>query len=1124
MADDQKLMHGDLATFEALLDRLMSSNNDERSAAQETLERLQQSADLAAQHLVQALRRSTNEQSRNMAAVLLRRFLIKDSSNAWEKLSTDVKNVVKSELMLVLQEETNSNILRVVADLVGELGALLAENNQWPELLPFVFTCSQSGQDRMVIAALRVFTELSQCVIQALVPHLPAIEGVLSSCLGSQSQDVAVAALTATCSFITCLGTPQERDRFQAAVPTMIQILGNTLNAGNELAAQDAMEQLIEVAEEEPRFLRRQLPHTVTAMITIAEAPTLDEATRKLAAEFLVTLCEAREKAPGMMRKLPDFLLRLFRCLMTFLLDVDDDPDWYRADTEDALNAGEGELFDSGQDYLDRLSISVGGGTIAPIVAQVLPEFLRGADWQQRHAALICLAQVAEGCAKVMTGQVSQVVAMIIEAAHDSHQRVRWALCQTLGQLCTDLGPDIQEKEHGRILPALLHLMSDASSPRVQAHATAALVNFSEQSEQEVIGPYLDTLISKLIELLQQSGQRLVQEGALTALASVADAAQAHFVKYYDHVMPLLSNVLVSVANKEQRMLRAKALECASLVGMAVGKEKFGRDANAIIDVMKRLQEGGTNPTGAADDDDDPIASYMQQAWTRICKCLGADFIPYMSWVMPPLIRSASITPDVQVLEDDEEAAEDVEDVDTIHVGDKRIVIHTATLEEKATACNMLYCYVDELGAGFAPWAEEVVQVMAPLCSFYFHDEVRKAAVMSVPELLDSAKQGVAQGQLPGKDTAWVKGMLDFIWSKLQAAVVKEPETDILSDMLQADCRIIEVAGELLSQEQLAGLIDDLARVMARSEERRQKRIERQKHEDFDAEEAEALEEEIELEEDVLDSVQEVLSGLLRRFKAAVLPLVARLIPGFAPMLDKGRTASERRIAVCVFDDVIEFASEGGAALQYVDDLLPVYLECCSSKDSALRQCAVYGLGLVAQHATTKFVPACGQVLQTVVAMVQAPNARDDEHENATDNAVSCLGKMIEHCPEVFDSRAAAGVLLDYLPVKGDRAEAKEVHEQLCRLVETSSAAILGENNANLPRVINIMARVLTHGTALVRQEGAQRMATLLQQMHQMMPAEVFAQASQGLDATQQANLQAACQGQLANLQVVKLS
>ncbi len=43
-----------------------------------------------------------------------------------------------------------------------------------------------------------------------------------------------------------------------------------------------------------------------------------------------------------------------------------------------------------------------------------------------------------------------------------------------------------------------------------QAHASAAIVNFSENCDQELLPPYLDTLITKLMTLLQ-NGQRMVQ-------------------------------------------------------------------------------------------------------------------------------------------------------------------------------------------------------------------------------------------------------------------------------------------------------------------------------------------------------------------------------------------------------------------------------------------------------------------------------------------------------------------------------------------------------------------------------------------------------------------------------------
>lgn len=57
---------------------------------------------------------------------------------------------------------------------------------------------------------------------------------------------------------------------------------------------------------------------------------------------------------------------------------------------------------------------------------------------------------------------------------------------------------------------------------------------------------------------------------------------QEHFQKYYDAVMPYLKAILVNANDKSNRMLRAKSMECISLVGMAVGKEKFRDDAKQV--------------------------------------------------------------------------------------------------------------------------------------------------------------------------------------------------------------------------------------------------------------------------------------------------------------------------------------------------------------------------------------------------------------------------------------------------------------------------------------------------------------------------------------------------------------
>lgn len=66
-----------------------------------------------------------------------------------------------------------------------------------------------------------------------------------------------------------------------------------------------------------------------------------------------------------------------------------------------------------------------------------------------------------------------------------------------------------------QVISTLLQTMKDQSNPRVQAHAAAALINFTEDCPKSLLIPYLDslvqelhiTMVAKLQEVTSQSDQ-----------------------------------------------------------------------------------------------------------------------------------------------------------------------------------------------------------------------------------------------------------------------------------------------------------------------------------------------------------------------------------------------------------------------------------------------------------------------------------------------------------------------------------------------------------------------------------------------------------------------------------------
>lgn len=80
---------------------------------------------------------------------------------------------------------------------------------------------------------------------------------------------------------------------------------------------------------------------------------------------------------------------------------MQDDPGWHSAADDSNEDAGAGELYDPGQEYLDRLALSLGGKAVSDAASPLLSTWLADPSWQKRAAVFICLAQIAEGCAKV---------------------------------------------------------------------------------------------------------------------------------------------------------------------------------------------------------------------------------------------------------------------------------------------------------------------------------------------------------------------------------------------------------------------------------------------------------------------------------------------------------------------------------------------------------------------------------------------------------------------------------------------------------------------------------------------------------------------------------------------------
>uniref|UniRef100_A0A667ZJA9 Karyopherin (importin) beta 3 n=1 Tax=Myripristis murdjan TaxID=586833 RepID=A0A667ZJA9_9TELE len=683
------------------------------------------------------------------------------------------------------------------------------------------------------------------------------------------------------------------------------------------------------------------------------------------------------------------------------------------------------------------------------------------------------------------------------------HPRVRYAACNAIGQMATDFAPTFQKKFHDKVISALLQTMEDQSNPRVQAHAAAALINFTEDCPKSLLIPYLDNLVqhlhvimvAKLQELIQK-GTKLVLEQVVTSIASVADTAEEKFVPYYDLFMPSLKHIVENAVQKELRLLRGKTIECISLIGLAVGKEKFMPDASAVMQLLLKTQTDFNDL-----EDDDPQISYMISAWARMCKILGKEFQQYLPVVMGPLMKTASIKPEVALLDtqDMENISED-DGWEFVNLGDQQSFgIKTAGLEEKATACQMLVCYAKELKEGFVEYTEQVVKLMVPLLKFYFHDDILLLETLlteSMPLLLECARV---------RGPEYLTQMWHFMCDALIKAIGTEPDSDVLSEIMHSFAKCIELMGDgCLNNEhfeELGGILKGKLEEHFKNQELRQAK---RQDEDYDEQVEETLQDEDENDVYILTKVSDILHSVFSSYKEKVLPWFEQLLQLIVQLICPNRPWADRQWGLCIFDDVVEHCSP--SSFKYAEYFLRPMLQSLCDSSPEVRQAAAYGVGVMAQYGGENYRPFCTEAIPLLVGVIQAAESRSKENVNATENCISAVGKVMRFRPECANVNEILPHWLGWLPLNEDKEEAVHTFDFLCDLIETNNPIILGPDNSNLPKIFLIIAEGVANESVKSEDACSKRLAHVIRQVQAS--GGLWTQCVSTLNETQQKAIQ----------------
>uniref|UniRef100_M1CW37 Karyopherin-beta 3 variant n=1 Tax=Solanum tuberosum TaxID=4113 RepID=M1CW37_SOLTU len=742
--------------------------------------------------------------------------------------------------------------LKACSSCVSSLAGLLFPKNEWVLLFHLMFEYLGTNSSNGKLCVMLLWNELIPKCPEVFVPYVDFLIEGFTDLMPTILEDhrCRVAAARASVKLILYYSTPASYCKFYGLLEHVIVTLFVAI--GEEDLVCSLLEDLIVLVGVETAVFKVNIGVVVKYMVRIAENSKLGEKLRQLSIEFIVTLAEDREIGCGMMQMVPkEEVTKLLSVLIVMLVHIKDDPCWGNANSDDE-NEGQLSMCSYAMESLDRLAIALGGSVIVPCCAVGLFDLFHDQNWRIRHAAVTAIGLISEGCSKALLLEMEKLVQTIVKLIHDEHPRVCWAKIRTIGQLSTYLSPCFQEQYHQQLLRALIEVLDDIDNPRLQTRAASAIQLFSQNCSADVLKPYLHNTVRKLVGFLQR-GTAMMKEASLATLASLAISSQEDSAYLYDSLMPYLKVILETVTNDTSRTLLAKSMECITMAAMAVGNLAINDYVEKVTAVLISLHETQTVI-------EDPMRRLLLLECGRLCKFLGADFLPYLSLVMPVALKSALLKNYLSVSDNSDTDDSDYESMIKATAGNKKIGIRAALLEEKALACHMLCFFSTELKEGLHLWVNEVVSALVQNLTFKFSEEIRMAAVSAMPLLLNSASCAMKKGLLvTGHGKSPVQKLSDTIISSLLDALKKVP-------------------GSCLSKHQAEKFVDGISKVLSRCSYRKTEREKRAK-EHTDSREQELLKEEAEQHLTICRNIGICLGTMVKKLKASFLPHFDKFLP-----------------------------------------------------------------------------------------------------------------------------------------------------------------------------------------------------------------------------------------------------
>lgn len=1013
-----------------------STDNTTRNQAANKLAELRKNLGALSFCLLQISSLPTTEATiKTTALVILRKVLVLESHETWKVIEPNLKEQIKNKALEVFINEKDANQKSKICDVLTQIIEKVNDcDESWDDLKKValsILTVPINADNIIQIESIqKLLTDSTAFLYDDLLQQMKPILTYLEQIYNSNLLRLKVSSSELISELIS-YGSKQEVSLLKPFVFLMLKTTLECLEGGQEDYLKRQLELLVELVSIEPELWESHFDDIFTLTQKIVSKKDYDdEKIRELGFEVLITLID---EISSLIEKKPEKIKSLLGMVYEYALEIDKevDPLWATPtgyNYEDLERFPEEKLQFS-QDLIDRIIEDIGIEESFPILTEIINGLVMKDDWRFKYVGLYSLSNLSSFEEEMSSFEMT--FNMIFSLTKNSNEKIRFAAINTINKFCDNFNPNFQKSYIQTVIPLLMELYQKENILRIQCEIVETITSFIQFTTCEKILPYAIKLFDLLFGSFIQNVPYILTKSILDCIleigSTIEDECKPFAGKSFDIILQYFSK---NYEQKVNRPLYGVLIECLATIGPYTKETYLPVVPKLVTCIIDLISGTGTEK--------DPIRADLKNSIERLIPILQENYKALLPTLIKGVLTLLTVRPQMSISSSPETNIDFNEVLQEDGKKKKGLTdLRTDEIEDLSETLSLVRTLVEALENEFAPYIDAVEKEIIPLLKYEYSPKIRNKVAKIFPPIIET---------IQNHDEKVRRGK-NYIALILEA-IEKETENSIRTKLFIYLYDLLNNCGQILTKPEVNQLFEKILyffdlvekeRLDLNEKKQKNRNLPRSQDDDQDDEDiGDFIKEDLEEIENTQTQISDTIGMLFKTHKELSGDIIQVIITKILPKYASSSSSSfEAKMALYIADDMIEFL--GMEVLANIwNDIFNLVTSLALSKDDAIRQAAVYGIGIFAKFTTKDFDNYAPKLIEALrEAEKFKPNSEEDEEtwNLAHDNIIGAYGRILFHQHESQIVKQNQVDLIERwisnLPIKYDTNEQEQQHEWL---------------------------------------------------------------------------------------------